>query len=72
VEELSKIFHRRRKHHLIIRTARQLEDRDSDEVTDDLGINSDDMASNGGLKYHRTIIILYHLKVGIEKPDKPG
>jgi len=61
VEELSKIFHRRRKHHLIIRTARQLEDMYSDEVTDDLGINSDDMASKGGLKYLPVVIVLHHL-----------
>jgi hypothetical protein len=41
-------------------------------VTDDLGINNDDMAVNSGLKYHPTIIVLNHLQVGIEKSDKPG
>jgi hypothetical protein len=41
-------------------------------VTDDLGINSDDVAYNGGLKHHPVVIVLHHLKVGVEKPDKPG
>jgi hypothetical protein len=41
-------------------------------VTEDLGINSDDMASNGGLKYQPVVIVLHHLEVGIEKFDKPG
>jgi len=54
----------------MIRTARQLEDRHSDEVTDDLGINSDDMATNGGLKYQSTIIILHHLKVGVKETNQ--
>jgi hypothetical protein len=72
VEKLSEIFYRKRKHYLIIRTARQLENRYSDEVTDDLGINSDDVTCNGGLKHQPTVIVLYHLKVGVEKFDKPG
>jgi hypothetical protein len=41
-------------------------------VTNDLGINNDDVACNGGLKHHPTVIVLHHLKVGIEKPNKPG
>lgn len=41
-------------------------------MTDYLGINSDNMAINSGLKYHSTIIILSHLQVGIEKSNKPG
>jgi hypothetical protein len=61
MEELSEIVHRGRKHHLIIRTAGQLKDWYSDEVTDDLGINSDDMPVNSGLKYQPTVTILHHL-----------
>jgi hypothetical protein len=51
VEELSEIIHRRRKHYLIVRTARELEDRYSYDLADDLGINSDKMPKNSGLKY---------------------
>jgi hypothetical protein len=58
MEELSEIVHRGRKHHLIIRTAKQLKDWYSDEVTDDLGINSDDMPVNSGLKYQPMVIVL--------------
>jgi hypothetical protein len=72
VEELSEIVHRGRNDYLIIRTATQLENRHSDEVTNDLGINSDDMATNSGLKYQPLVIVLHHLYVGIEKSDKPG
>jgi hypothetical protein len=61
MEGLSEIFHRGRKHHLIITTAGQLKDWYSDEVTDDLGINSDDMPINSGLKYQPTVIVLRHL-----------
>jgi hypothetical protein len=61
MEELSEIVHRGRKHHLIIKTAGQLKDWNSDEVTDDLGINSDDMPINSGLKYQPMIIVLRHL-----------
>jgi hypothetical protein len=61
MEELSEIVHRGRKHHLIIRTTGQLKDWYSDEVTDDLGINSDDIPVNSGLKYQPTIIVLCHL-----------
>jgi hypothetical protein len=76
MEELSKIVHRWRKHHLIIRTGRQIKDWYPDELTNDVGINGDDVGINGddvyvnsGLQYHPTVIILSHLKVGIEKPD---
>jgi hypothetical protein len=51
VEELSEIVHRGRNDYLIIRAVRELEDRNSNEVTDDLGINIDGMSCNGGLKY---------------------
>jgi hypothetical protein len=59
--EFSEIVHRGRKHHLIIRAAGQLKDWYSNEVTDDLGINSDDMPVNSGLKYQPTVIILHRL-----------
>jgi hypothetical protein len=61
MEELSEIVHRGRNDYLIIWTDRQLENRHSDEVTDDMGINSDDMATNGGLKYQPVVIVLHHL-----------
>jgi hypothetical protein len=61
MEELSEIVQGGRKHHLIIRTAGQLKDWYPDEVTDDLGINSDDMPVNSGLQYQPTIIVLHHL-----------
>jgi len=41
-------------------------------VTDDLRINSDGMACNGGLKYYSMIIILHHLHVGVEQLDQSG
>jgi hypothetical protein len=66
MEELSKIIQRGRKNHLIIRAARQLEDRNSYELIDDLGINSDDMSCNSGLKHQPSVIVLHHFKVGIE------
>jgi hypothetical protein len=72
MEELSEIVHRGRKHHLIIRTAGQIKDWNAYEVTDDLGINSDDVPVNSGLQYHPTIIILHLLQVGIEESDQPG
>jgi hypothetical protein len=46
--------------------------RNSFELTDDLGINSDSMPSNNGQKHQPAAIILNHLKVGIEQPDQPG
>jgi hypothetical protein len=69
MEELSEIVHRWMKHHLIVRTGRQIKDWYPDELTDDLGIYSDDVSINSGLQYHPTLIILGHLKVGIEEPD---
>jgi hypothetical protein len=69
MEELSKIVHRGRKHHLIVRIGRQIKDWYPDELTDDLGIYSDDVSVNSGLQYHPTLIILSHLKVGIEELD---
>jgi hypothetical protein len=39
-------------------------------VTDDLRVNSDEMACNGGLKHYSMIIILHHLQVGVEQLDQ--
>jgi hypothetical protein len=72
MEELSEIIHRGRKHHLIIRTVKQIKDWNAYEVTDDLGINSDDVPIKNGLQYHPMFIILRHLQVGIEESDQPG
>jgi hypothetical protein len=69
MEELSEIVHRWRKHHLIVRTSRQIKARYPDELTDDLGINSDDVFVNSGLQYHPMLVILSHLKVVIEELD---
>jgi hypothetical protein len=69
MEKLSEIIQRRRDYHLIVRAARHLENRNSYELTDYLGINSDSMPSNNGLKHQPAVIILNHLKVGIEQPD---
>jgi hypothetical protein len=41
-------------------------------MTDDLRINSDEMACNGGLKHHSMIIILHHLQVGVKELDQSG
>lgn len=72
MKELSKLVHRWRKHHLVVRTSRQIENRNPNKLTDDLGINSNDVAINSGLEDRPTLIILCHLQVGIEKSDKPG
>jgi hypothetical protein len=69
MEELSEIVHRWRKHHFIVRTSRHIKDWYPDELTDDLGINSDDVSINSGLQYHPTLVILSHINVGIEEPD---
>jgi hypothetical protein len=69
MEELSEIVHRGRKHHLIVRIGRQIKDWYPDELTDDMGIYSDDVSVNNGLQYHPTLIIRSHLKIGIEEPD---
>jgi hypothetical protein len=60
-EKLPEIIHGRRENNLIVRAAKYLADRNSNEATDDLGINSDDMAVNDGLKHHPVIIVLHHL-----------
>jgi hypothetical protein len=70
MKEFPKIIQGRRKHHLIVWVGRNLEHWDSDDVTDDLRINSDDMAYNGGLKHQSTIIVLYHFQVGVEELDQ--
>jgi hypothetical protein len=72
VEEILEIFHRWRQYHLIVRAHRQLENRNSNELTDDLGINSDCMPKNNGLKHQPAVIVLHHLEVGIEKSNQPG
>jgi hypothetical protein len=72
VEELSEIFQRWRQYHLIVRAHRQLENRNSNELTDDLGINSDSMPKSSGLKHQPVVIVLHHLEVGIEKSNQPG
>jgi hypothetical protein len=41
-------------------------------VTDDLGINSDDVTYHGGLKHHSTIIVLQHFQVGVEELHQSG
>jgi hypothetical protein len=46
MEELSEIVHNGRKHHLIVRTGRQIKDW---YPTNGLGIYSDDVAVNSGL-----------------------
>jgi uncharacterized protein YjiS (DUF1127 family) len=72
VEKLSEIIHRRRKYHLIVRARRKLENTDSYELIDDLGINSDNMPSNSRLKHQPAVIILNHFEVGIKQLDQPG
>jgi hypothetical protein len=72
MEEFPEIIQGRRKHHLIVWAGRNLEHWDSDDVTDDLRINSDDMAYNGGLKHQSTIIVLHHFQVGVEKFYQSG
>jgi hypothetical protein len=49
-----------------------LEHWNSDDMTDDLRINSDEMACNGGLKHHSVIIVLHHFHVGVEQLDQFG
>jgi hypothetical protein len=60
MEEYPEIIQGRREHHLIIWAGQNLEHWDSDDVTDDLRINSDEMTCNGGLKHHSMIIALHH------------
>jgi hypothetical protein len=66
MKEFSKIIQRMRDDHLVIRAARNLENRHSYELIDDLGINSDSMPIHSGLKHQSAVIILNHLEVGIE------
>jgi hypothetical protein len=61
MEEVPEIIQGWRKHHLIVWAGRNLEHWDSDDVTDDLRINSDEMAYNRGLKHHSVIIVLHSL-----------
>jgi hypothetical protein len=72
VEELSKIFYRRRHDHLIVRASRYLENRNSNDLAVDLGINSDNMPKNSGMKHQPVVIVLHHLEIGIEKSNQPG
>jgi hypothetical protein len=72
MKELLKLVHRWRKHHLVVWTGRQIENRNPNKLTDDLGINSSDVAINSGLEDRPMLIILCHLQVGIEKANKPS
>jgi hypothetical protein len=72
MEEFPEIIQGWRKHHLIVWTGQNLKHWDSDDVTDDLRINSDEMACNGGLKHHSVIIVLHHFQVGVEQLDQSG
>jgi hypothetical protein len=66
MEKFSEIIQRMRDYHLIVRVAKDLENKHSYELTDDLGINSDSISIHRGLKYHLAVIILNHLEEGIE------
>jgi hypothetical protein len=72
MEEFPELIQGRRKYHFIVWGGRNLEHWDSDDVADDLRINSNQMASNGGLKHHSVIIILHHFQVGVEELDQAG
>jgi hypothetical protein len=72
MEEFPEIIQRWRQHYLVVGAGRNLKHWDSDDVTDDLRINSDEMACNGGLEHHSMIIILHHLQVGVEQLDQSG
>jgi hypothetical protein len=61
MEEFLEIVHRGRNDDLIIWTVKYLEDRNSYELIDDQGINSDDVSCNGGLKHQPAVIVLHHL-----------
>jgi len=61
LKELSEIFHRKRDDDLIIWTTRELENRYSNGLTDDLGINNDSIPAISGLKHQSTVIVLHHL-----------
>jgi hypothetical protein len=66
MKKFSEIIQRKRYDHLIVWDARDLENRHSYKLTDDLGINSDSMSIYSGLKHHPAVIILNHLEEGIE------
>lgn len=66
MKEFFEIIQRRRYGHLIVRVARDLANRHSYELTDDLGINGDSMSIHSGLKHHPAVIILNHLEEAIE------
>jgi hypothetical protein len=66
MEKISEIIQRMRYYHLIVRAASDLENRHPDELTDDLGINSDSMPIHNGLKDHPMVIILNNLEIGIK------
>jgi hypothetical protein len=66
MKEFFEIIQRRRYDHLIVRIARDMENRHSYELTDDLGINDDSMSIHSGLKHHPAVIILNHLEEGKE------
>jgi len=72
MKELSKSIQKRRDYDLIIRAARNLENRYSYELTDDLGINSDSMPAYNILKHQPAVIILNHIELALELPDQPG
>jgi hypothetical protein len=72
MEKFLEIIQGWRKHHLIVWAGRNLEHWDSYDVTDDLRINSDEMACNGGLKHQSVIIVLHHFQVGVEQLDQSG
>jgi hypothetical protein len=72
MEEFPKIIQGWRKHHLIVWACQNFEHWDSDDVTDDLRINRDEMACNEGLKHHFVIIILHQFHVGVEQLDQSG
>jgi hypothetical protein len=72
MEEFPEIIQGWRKHHLIVWAGRNLKHWDSDDVIDDLRINSDEMACNGGLKHHSMIIVQHHFQVGVEEFDQSG
>jgi hypothetical protein len=66
MKKFSEIIQRRRYDHLIVWAARNLENRHSYELTNDLGFNRDSMSIYSGLKHHPAVIILNHLEEGIE------
>jgi hypothetical protein len=66
MNEIFEIIQRWRQDYLIIWTGRKLEYWHSNELTDDLGINNDNMSVHRGLKDCTMIISLNNLEVCIE------